>query len=143
KKIGAYVAYKEEGTFKKSNTHKNISPFVVEVDTTHNQITGVELEIRKIDDRSFAIIPLTATHTNYLYNYSKDLNISKNVGVKFPEKGNFGEWISGKHFRFKISKGKIKFNPEDKYSFVLTNLDVATARVKRNISVAPMSKGSS
>src|SRR5690606_30603482 len=38
---------------------------------------------------------------------------------------------------------KIKFNPEDKYSFVLTNLDVATARVKRNISVAPMSKGSS
>src|SRR5690606_35951001 len=80
---------------------------------------------------------------NYLYNYSKDLNISKNVGVKFPEKGNFGEWISGKHFRFKISKGKINFNPEDTYSFVLTNLDVATARVKSNISVAPMSKGSS
>src|SRR5690554_4582653 len=57
KKIGAYIAYKEEGTIKKSNSHRDLSPFVVEVDTSHNQVIGVELLIERIDNNSYRIRP--------------------------------------------------------------------------------------
>src|SRR5690606_23821654 len=100
KKIQAYIAYKEEGTFKKSNTHRNISPFIVEIDTTHNQFLGVELEIKKVDDKSFNIIPLTSISSNQLYNYAKDSTITKNVNLKLPTSGKFNQWIEGEHFRF-------------------------------------------
>lgn len=143
KRIEAYVAYWEEGTLKKSNSHRDLSPFLVKVDTLHNQIIGVELEIRKMDDDSFQIIPLTSQNDNQLYNYSKDSVLGRNRKVDFPKTAKFGEWIEQDEYKFKILKTHRFFNSIDKYSFVLTDLDVAANRVRNGISVEPIKKGSS
>ncbi|MFA7616152.1 MAG: polysaccharide biosynthesis tyrosine autokinase [Weeksellaceae bacterium] len=143
KKIEAYVSYWEEGTLKKSNSHRDLSPFLVKIDTLHNQTIGIELQIKKRDDKTFEIIPLTNLLSNQVYNYAQDTVYDRNVKVELPKTAKFGEWIEHPDYRFKIIPTKRFFSPSDKYSFVLTNLDVATNRVRNGISVDPVDKGSS
>src|SRR5690554_377729 len=143
KATNAYVAYLEEGTLKKSNSYRLDSPFHVIVDTTHNQILNVELEVRKTDADSFRLIPITSPNSNHVYNYVKDSVIGKGRKVQFPEKGNFGEWIESEDFRFKIVKGSFPFYPDSKYSFKLTSLDAAVNRVRSGVSIVPASRMSS
>ena len=143
KRSNAYIAYKEEGTLKKSNSYYNISPFHVEVDTTRNQIIGVELEIKEIDKNSFQIVPLSSENSNVLYNYRKDSVFGRNIKIQFPKQAKFNEWITSDNYRFKITRGSRSFITTNKYSFILTSLDQATSRVASGTLVKSTGKGSS
>src|SRR5690606_30056721 len=139
----AYIRYLEEGTVKKSSSHRDLSPFIVKLDTAHNQVLGVELQILESDKDSFEIKALTPLKSNQLYNYHSDSILNKNVNFKLPKKAKFNDWITTDYARFKIIRGSKDFSVGDVYSFKLINLDEATNIVKSGISVSPLAKGSS
>ncbi|MBS7333831.1 MAG: capsular biosynthesis protein, partial [Weeksellaceae bacterium] len=88
KKSASYVFYYEQGKIKKSDIYKLDAPFIVEIDTTYNQIIKSEIQIEGIDQYSFAMNVIVPE--GKVYNYMKD-SIIRNETIALPKTARYGQ----------------------------------------------------
>ncbi|MDK7675593.1 polysaccharide biosynthesis tyrosine autokinase [Weeksella virosa] len=141
KETEGYVYYYEEGKLKKKDSYKTDAPFNVVVDTVHTQIINQEIAVEPINEFSFRLKQTSTSGTGRVYNYEQDSLYSKNINIELPVEARYGQWISGKNFRFKIIRTKIPYYEGSNYTFKLVTLNEAIQRTSSNISIVPVQTG--
>ena len=146
KELDLGLSYFQHGFFQTNQLFEN-APFITIIDSTHNQLTGVDFKINIINENEFKL--LISTEDKYPYNlltekYDKTLlaNIDINKTYKFNEP------IKNNYYSFKIKKS-LFFNIESlmsngkDYSFKLHQTDQLCYKLMNEIVISPINKETS
>tara|TARA_B100001564_G_scaffold60182_1_gene46772 strand:- start:3982 stop:6372 length:2391 start_codon:yes stop_codon:yes gene_type:complete len=140
------ISYFKKGFIISNELFKN-SPFIVTIDSTKLQVTGVKYEIDFINEESFKLI--LKADDKYAYNVIKEkFDKSKGVNINFKEEYNFGDTITSPLFTFYINKtsffdiDKIK-KENKKFSFKLHPKRQYAQKLIKDININPINKETS
>src|SRR5690554_3522831 len=130
------VFYYKDGFIKKTEIYGN-SPFLVEADWKHPQLTGGMFSLVKMNDQSFRLGIVEEAFSVYSPldpHYKTGANQLDNIAGDY----NFGEWIQGTHFRFRISD--IAADNGEEIFFHLTDTPSLANHFKNQLQVSPLNK---
>ena len=123
------------------------SPFIVYVDSTHNQLTGTKFEIEIIDNKSFNLN--ISSEGDFPYNIkNKKLDKTLITDIDISDTFNFNKKIITDYFAIKISKSK-SFDLEqlltnkNTYSFILHQESKLARSLISKIIINPINKETS
>ena len=138
KKAELYIDYIQDGLIKTTvRTYKDKSPFIIELDTLHNQVINQRIFIKTLDDKSFDLF-LESQNKGSIYNYKGDGDYlgegDFNEGKLY--RGTYGEVIELENSKFRIIRTDITYNEDYKYSFNLLDYLSATNKVLSGIKVS-------
>ncbi len=140
------ISYFKKGFIISNELFKN-SPFIVTIDSTKLQVTGVKYEIDFINEESFKLI--LKADDKYAYNVIKEkFDKSKGVNINIKEEYNFGDTITSPLFTFYINKtsffdiDKIK-KENKKFSFKLHPKRQYAQKLIKDININPINKETS
>ena len=140
------LSYFQHGLFQTHELFDN-SPFIVTLDSTHNQITGVEFEVIIINEKSFQLN--ASIKDRHPYNLiSEKFNKTLLANIDINKEYQFEEEITSPYYSFKISKSiffqadKIK-DAGKTYSFKLHEIDKLAHNLINNIKINPINKETS
>ena len=140
------ISYYQHG-FLQSNELFGNSPFKVEVDSSHLQLTGVNFKIIPLNNEEFTLS--ISTSNEYPYNISnKNLEKSLTSDINIEEKHTFNSLIETEFYSFRIHTTN-HFNLEqiienDKYfSFKLHQTDKLANKLIQNVIINPINKETS
>ena len=96
------VSYYQHGFLQSNELFQN-TPFIVQIDSNHQQITSDEFRIQIIDEKSFKLT--CSIDDQHTYNIKKD-RLNKNITVNIDINDNFlfNQQIKTEYFSFKIKK---------------------------------------
>ena len=140
------ISYYQHGFLQSNELFRN-SPFKVEVDSSHLQLTGVNFKITPLNNEEFT---LSISRSNeYPYNISnKNLEKSLISDIDIEEDHTFNSLIETEFYSFKIHKTN-HFNLEqiienEKYfSFKLHQTDKLANKLIQNVIINPINKETS
>ena len=130
------VFYYKDGFIKKTEIYGN-SPYLIEADWKHPQLVGGMFSIQKINEKRFRLSIIEENFSVFSPldpHYKTQANVLDNINGEY----NFGEWIQGNHFRFKISDLSAE-NGEELF-FHLTDTYSLANWYKNNLQVSPLNK---
>tara|TARA_B110000459_G_scaffold167028_1_gene185390 strand:+ start:312 stop:1148 length:837 start_codon:yes stop_codon:yes gene_type:complete len=140
------ISYYQHGFLKTNEIYGN-SPFKVEVDSSHLQLTGVSFQINQLNNEEFTL-SISASN-QFPYNIlSKSLEKSINANIDIEEKHTFNSLIETEFYAFKVNKS-IHFSLEkiissEKYfSFQLNQVDKLANNLIKKIIINPVNKETS
>jgi len=140
------ISYYQHG-FLQSNELFGNSPFKVEVDSSHLQLTGVNFKIIPLNNEEFTLS--ISTSNEYPYNISnKNLEKSLTSDIDIEENHTFNSLIETEFYSFTIHKTN-HFNLEqiienDKYfSFKLHQTDKLANKLIQKVIINPINKETS
>ena len=140
-----YVNYLKDGSYKQVDAYK-MTPFVVEIDTSKNQILGKQFSIKFIDATTFNLsINFEEEGRNYtLQNYQTKRKVAKYIEMQaFSKEYKLGQKISLPYFSGKILPNEnIDVVPNKIYYFSFSNFD-AVVKKYMNVNIKPETKGGS
>ena len=140
------LSYFQHGFFQTNEMFEN-SPFIVNLDSTHNQLIQTKFSIDFLDSSSFNIsIRAEEIHP---YNLIEE-NFNKTIlaNINFNETYNFGDTIKTEYFSFSIQKSLFfnidKINKSKKtFSFKLYPTNKLAQQLIRDININPINKETS
>jgi len=144
--LGLGLSYFQHGFLQTHEMFEN-APFIVTLDSTHNQLTETEFEIFIKDENSFDLI--VSAKDQYPFNliYKKfDKTLLANINIK--ETYQFNKEIVSDYYSFKISKS-LFFKPDEikknnkTYSFKLHKTDKLAHNLIRDVTINPVNKETS
>src|SRR5690554_2760545 len=130
------VFYYKDGFVKKTEIYGN-SPFLIEADWKHPQLTGGMFSLVKINEGTFRLGIVEEGFSIFSPldpHYKTAVNQLNNIAGEY----NFGEWIQGDHFKFKISD--ISSEAGEEIFFHLTDTPSLANRFKNDLQVSPLNK---
>jgi capsular exopolysaccharide synthesis family protein len=140
------VSYYQHG-FLQTNELFGISPFEVEVDTSHIQLTGINFQIIPINNKEFTLS--VSASNQFPYNIlTKRLEKSLIANIDIEKKYAFNSIIESKFFSFRVNKS-IYFNLEkiiksEKYfSFKFHQIDKLANKLIEDVIINPINKETS
>ena len=140
------ISYYQHG-FLQTNELFGNSPFKVEVDSSHLQLTGVNFKIIPLNNEEFTLS--ISTSNEYPYNIlNKNLEKSLKSDIDIEEKLTFNSLIETEFYSFTIHKTN-HFNLEqiienDKYfSFKLHQTDKLANKLIQKVTINPINKETS
>ncbi len=144
--LGLGLSYFQHGFFQTNELFDN-SPFIVQIDSTHNQLTGTEFEISIIDDNSFKLNVSTRDKFPYNLELGK-FNKTLLANIHVDEIFQFDKEIKSDYYCFIISKSLFFKEDEIKkarktYSFKLHETDKLAHSLIDNIKINPINKETS
>jgi len=140
------ISYYQHG-FLKTNELFGNSPFKVEVDSSHLQLTGINFHIIPLNNEEFRI-SISASN-QYPYNIlSKKLEKSLTADIDIDQKYTFNSRIETKFYSFFIHKSNHfnldEINENDQYfSFKLHQTDKLANNLIEKVSINPINKETS
>ena len=140
------ISYFKKGFIISNELFKN-SPFVVSIDSTKLQVTGVKYEVDFINAESFKL--KLKADDKYAYNViNQKFDKSKPVDINFEKEYNFGDTISSPLFTFSINKTSFfdfkKIRTENKkFSFKLHPKRQFAQKLIKEININPINKETS
>ena len=146
KELGLGLSYFQHGFFQTNEMFEN-APFIITLDSTHNQLTGKEFEVDIIDEEKFRLN--ISTEDQFPYNLEEekfDKTLLANIDIN--ESYNFDENITSDYYSFRISKS-LFFNKEKiqkarkTYSFKLHETDKLAHQLIKNIRINPVNQETS
>src|SRR5690554_2689254 len=130
------VFYYKDGFIKKTEIYGN-SPFLIEADWKHPQLTGGMFSLVKMNDQSFRLGIVEEAFSVFSPldpHYKTQASQLNNIAGEY----TFGQWIQGDHFRFKISD--IAAENGEEIFFHLTDTPSLANRFKNDLQVSPLNK---
>ena len=122
------------------------APFVVTLDSTHNQLIGKEFKIKIIDENKFKLSIEVEDQFPYnleLEKFEKSLLANINIDEIY----QFGEKIHSDYYSFTISKSLFfksdKINNNKTYSFKLHETDKLAHKLMNSVTINPINKETS
>lgn len=140
------ISYFKKGFIISNELFKN-SPFIVSIDSTKLQVTGVKYEVDFINSESFKL--KLKANDKYAYNvFNQKFDKSKPVDINFEKEYNFGDTISSPLFTFSINKTSFfdlkKIRRENKkFSFKLHPKRQFAQKLIKEININPINKETS
>mgnify|MGYP001495355008 CR=1 FL=1 len=140
------ISYFQHGFFQTNEMFEN-SPFVVNLDSNHNQLTGVDFHVKNITENDFTLTVKAEDQFPYdliEQKYNKKILANLNIDKRY----NFGETINNEYFSFYITKS-IFFKSDEiqksnkTYSFKLHQTDKLAHKLINNITINPINKETS
>ena len=140
------ISYYQHG-FLQTNELFGNSPFNIEVDSSHLQLTGINFKITPVNDEEFKLS--ISTNNQYPYNIlSKNLEKSLIADIDIDQKYAFNSLIETEFYAFRINKS-IHFKLEkiitsEKYfSFKLHQTDKLASKLIQKVIINPINKETS
>ncbi|MEC7864038.1 MAG: polysaccharide biosynthesis tyrosine autokinase, partial [Bacteroidota bacterium] len=139
------LSYFQHGFFQTNQMFDN-SPFIVTLDSTHNQLTETEFKITLIDDNSFNLT--VSAEDQFPYNITREkFNKTLLANININETYQFDEEIISNYYSFIISKSLFfkvdEIDNEKTYSFKLHETDKLAHNLITNITINPINKEAS
>ena len=140
------VSYYQHGFLQSNELFQN-TPFIVKVDSSHQQITSDEFRIKVVDEKSFKLI--CSIDDQNTYNLKKD-RLNKNITVNIDINDNFlfNQQIKTDYFSFKVTKSN-SFNIKNilennkEFSFKLHQKSRLVTNYIDAVSINPINKETS
>ena len=146
KELGLGLSYFQHGFFQSNELFEN-TPFRVDLDSLHLQLTGVDYELEIINDKQYKISVEAEDHFPYNIETGKyDKTLLANIDDN--QTYNFGEKISQDFYSFTVNKtphfslDKILEDNKD-FSFKLHQTNVYAQKLIREININPINKETS
>ncbi len=146
KELELGVSYFQHG-FIMSNELFQTSPFIVEIDSSHVQLSGVDFKLKIIDENSFNLSIKTKDKNPYNI-YKEKLEKSLIADINIDKQFKFGEKIKTDYFSFKIVKSNLfnlqKIYENDKmFSFKFNQIRSYAQKLINEININPINKETS
>ncbi len=146
KELGLGLHYFQHGFFQTNELFEN-SPFIVIVDSLHNQLTGVDFQITIINEQEFQLSITTKNQFPYnliLERFDKTLIADIDINETY----KFDKIITTDYFSFTLKKSLFfnldQLNSSDKdYSFKLHQTDNLCYKLRKEIIITPINKDAS
>jgi len=144
--LGLGISYFQHG-FIISNELFQTAPFKINIDSSHVQLTGIDFQLKFIDENSFELSVKATDQNPYDINAEKfDKSLIANLNTE--QIYSFDSAIISDYFSFSISKTQnFKFDQikeKDKgYSFKLHQAKKYAHKLIKNISINPINKDAS
>ena len=146
KELSLGLSYFQHGFFQTNELFDN-SPFIVTLDSTHNQLTAIAFGISIIDEKSFNLTVSTEDQFPYNLELEKfDKNLLANIDIN--EVHMFNKKIISDYYSFTISKS-LFFKADEimdagkTYSFKLHETDKLAHNLIKDITINPINKETS
>ena len=146
KELDLGLSYFQHGFFQTNEMFDN-SPFIVSLDSNHNQLTATQFKIKIIDEKTFHLTVTAEDQFPYNLNLEKfDKSLLANIDIE--KAYEFDKKILSDYYSFTISKS-LFFNIKDikeagkTYSFKLHETDKLAHSLIKNITVNPINKETS
>jgi len=140
------ISYYQHG-FLQTNELFGNSPFNIEVDSSHLQLTGINFKLTPVNNEEFTLS--ISTNNQYPYNiFSKNLEKSLIADIDIDQKYAFNSLIETEFYSFRINKS-IHFKLEkiitsEKYfSFKLHQTDKLASKLIQKVIINPINKETS
>jgi len=140
------ISYYQHG-FLQTNELFGNSPFNIEVDSSHLQLTGINFKLTPVNNEEFTLS--ISTNNQYPYNiFSKNLEKSLIADIDIDQKYAFNSLIETEFYAFRINKS-IHFKLEkiitsEKYfSFKLHQTDKLASKLIQKVIINPINKETS
>lgn len=130
------VFYYKDGFIKKTEIYGN-SPFLIEADWKHPQLTGGMFSLIKINEKSFKLGLVEEEFSVFSPldpHYKTRASQLDHIAGEY----DFGQWIQGNHFKFKVSD--VSGETGEEIFFHLTDTPSLANRFKNNLQVSPLNK---
>ncbi|MAW21760.1 MAG: hypothetical protein CMD16_05145 [Flavobacteriales bacterium] len=140
------LSYFQHGFFQTNEMFEN-SPFKVNLDSSHNQLTGIDFHVKNITENDFTLVVKAEDQFPYdLIEQKFNKKILANLDIN--ETYNFGETINNDYFSFSITKSLFFKSDEIQksnktYSFKLHQTDKLAHKLINNITINPINKETS
>ncbi|MAJ89657.1 MAG: hypothetical protein CMD08_00050 [Flavobacteriales bacterium] len=138
------VSYFQHGFFQTNELFEN-SPFIVKIDSTHDQLTEIPFIINIIDSNKFKLE--VSTNDQFPYNLkSEKFNKTILANIDIDETHFFDKNINSEYYSFTISKSlffKENEITERTYSFKIHEMDKLAHKLIENININPINKDAS
>ncbi len=146
RELGLGLSYFQHGFFQTNEMFEN-SPFIVHLDSTHNQLIQTKFSVDIIDSLSFNLS--VKTEDKFPYNLIEE-NFDKTIlsNINIDQLYNFGDTIKNEYFSFSVHKSlffnleKIK-KSQKKFSFRLYPTNKLAQQLIRDININPINKETS
>tara|TARA_B100000902_G_scaffold25426_1_gene30550 strand:+ start:3809 stop:6235 length:2427 start_codon:yes stop_codon:yes gene_type:complete len=144
--LGLGISYFRHGFIISNELFKN-SPFNINVDSTHLQLTGVDFKVEIIDSNMFKL-SVNAKDKNPYNIYTERFDKSKTANIEINETYKFNEYINTSYFSFSVIKTEdfnIKKIQEDKknFSFRMHPTRQYAQKLIKQININPINKETS
>jgi tyrosine-protein kinase Etk/Wzc len=146
KELDLGLSYFQHGFFQTNELFKN-SPFIVSIDSLHNQLTGIDFQITIINKQEFQLSITAKDKFPYsLQTERLDKTLLANIDIN--ETYEFDKWIENDYFKLVLNKGlffnldRIKSSDKD-YSFKLHQTDNLCYKLREGIIINPINKDAS
>jgi len=140
------ISYYQHGFLQTNELFRN-SPFKIRVDSSHLQITGINFQLKPINNKEFTLS--LSTENQHPYNIlSNNIEKSLTADIDFEKKYEFNKLIKSDFYAFTVNKS-INFNLEkilesEKYfSFKLHQIDKLANKLVEKVSINPINKETS
>ena len=144
--LGLGLSYFQHGFFQTNELFEN-SPFIVTIDSLHNQLTGVDFKINIINEQEFQLSITTKDQFPYnLVSEKFDKTLVANIDIN--KTYSFDKAITTNYFSFTVKKS-LFFNLENlkqndkSHSFKLHQTDNLCYKLRKNILISPINKEAS
>jgi capsular exopolysaccharide synthesis family protein len=128
------VKYFRTGRLTHVQLYQN-SPIEVEYDKNHYQIINIPFIIKKAST-GFEISTDLLNRETSVYDYSNESEIRKDSISSPKGKYNYGEWIEGKNYRFRVHRNKeFKLGTDDQIAFVFKSISSIAHANKNQLMV--------
>ena len=144
--LGLILSYFQHGIFQ-TNELFETSPFIVRIDSLHNQLTGIDFQITIIDDQKFQLSITTKDKFPYnLITEKLDKTLLANLNIN--ETYEFDKIITTDYFSFTLEKSSFfnldnLKNNDKNYSFKLHQIDNLCYKLRKSIIISPINKEAS
>ena len=143
KELDIGISYFQHGILQTNELYETC-PFVLRIDSSHNQLIGVDYTINIINENKFNLkIKAENVFPYDVLNEKNDKNYIINIDID--KDFNFGEKISEENlYSFKISKNTFfnKNHINKKYSLKINTTNKIAQKIRNKITINPVTKDS-
>lgn len=141
KKLDFGISYFEKGTLKTIEQYDLERPFVVEMDSSINQIINVPIYITRLSTTTYSV--RVSEKEAQTYNYYTNQVIESRTAINLDEKHVLSKPFVNTNLSFRILFNKeIKPDPNKKYYFVFNNLSTLAESYRDELIIKPISRES-
>lgn len=141
KKLDFGISYFEKGTLKTIEQYDLDRPFLVEMDSSINQIVGVPIYIAKLSDTTYSI--RVSEKEMETYNFYTNRVVKSMTAVNVDEDHALLKPFININLSFRILFSKeVGFDPAKEYYFVFNNLSTVAESYKDELDIKPISRES-
>ncbi|CAN5364487.1 tyrosine-protein kinase domain-containing protein [soil metagenome] len=141
KKLDFGISYYEKGKFKATEKYGNERAFVIEMDSSSNQVINVPIYISKSSDSTFRV--RVSEKEADTYNFYTNRVIDYNTQIEVNEEQNESKPFQHPNLKFTIHFDKSKwFDRSMEYYFTFNELGAVADSYKKALEIKPISRES-